>query len=188
MFHKNKRETLDFDRENLRPVIRSSICTGERVAGFKDRRSGRISEVMLIRSEGDFDEFRTKERHRDDGDFAVHLPGSEAAKARHRKLREIADFVGRHGIEASDGIAEGDAYGSERCESKTSDPHGSNRRLCVLCLHLELWSNAKGDIDDVYTRLLSVIDINYLFHRQNCIVCVSLFCEAPDDSFDSNSM
>lgn len=57
MFNKKKRETLDFDRENLRPVIRSSICTGERVAGFKDRRSGRISEVMLIRSDGDIDEF-----------------------------------------------------------------------------------------------------------------------------------
>ena len=57
MFNKKKRETLDFDRENLRPVIRSSICTGERVAGFKDRRTGRISEVMLIRSDGDIDEF-----------------------------------------------------------------------------------------------------------------------------------
>ena len=179
---------LDFDA----PVNDDTKALAHDVAlhvAFANRIVGFAAKTNASRAfEGDFDEFRTKERHRDDGDFAVHLRRSEAAKARHRKLREIADFVGRHGIEASDGIAEGDAYGSERCESKTSDPHGSNRRLCVLRLFLELWSNAKGDIDDVYTRLLSVIDINYLFHRQNCIVCVSLFCEAPDDSFDSISM
>lgn len=57
--------------------------------------------------------------------------------------------------------------------------------FCV-CVFAAL-CDAQGDIDEVYTRLLSVIDINFLFHRQNCIVCVSLFCEAPDDCFDSNS-
>lgn len=57
MFRKKKPEALDFDRANLRPVIRSSICTGERVAGFRDIRSGKISEIMLIRSDADLDEF-----------------------------------------------------------------------------------------------------------------------------------
>lgn len=60
MFLKKKRTPMpiEFDRENLRPVIRSSICTGERVAGFKDLRTGRFSEVMLVRSQADLEEFR----------------------------------------------------------------------------------------------------------------------------------
>ena len=29
-----------YDRDELRPVIRSSICTGEKVAGFKELRTG----------------------------------------------------------------------------------------------------------------------------------------------------
>lgn len=60
MFLKKKRTPMpiEFDRENLRPVIRSSICTGKRVAGFKDLRTGRFSEVMLVRSQADLEEFR----------------------------------------------------------------------------------------------------------------------------------
>ncbi len=60
MFLKKKRTPMpiEFDRENLRPVIRSSICTGERVAGFNDLRTGRFSEVMLVRSQADLEEFR----------------------------------------------------------------------------------------------------------------------------------
>lgn len=60
MFLKKKRTPMpiEFDRENLRPVIRSSICTGERVAGFKDLSTGRFSEVMLVRSQADLEEFR----------------------------------------------------------------------------------------------------------------------------------
>lgn len=57
MFRK-KRKQCSFDRENLRPVIRSSICTGERVAGFKNIHTGKFSEVMLIRNDGDLEEFQ----------------------------------------------------------------------------------------------------------------------------------
>lgn len=57
MFRKNRPAPLGFDRECLRPVIRASICTGERVAGFKNLRSGKFSEVMLISSDADLDEF-----------------------------------------------------------------------------------------------------------------------------------
>ena len=46
-----------FDRERHKPVIRSSICTGEQVAGFKDRRTGRFIEIMLIRDNGDIEAF-----------------------------------------------------------------------------------------------------------------------------------
>ena len=46
-----------YDRENQRPVIRSSICTGEQVAGFKDIHTGKFTEVMVIRDSKDMDEF-----------------------------------------------------------------------------------------------------------------------------------
>lgn len=57
MFGRKKAEVRTYDRENLTPALRCSICTGERVAGFRDRRDGRFKEVMLIRSDGDLAEF-----------------------------------------------------------------------------------------------------------------------------------
>lgn len=41
-------------------VIRASICNGEQVAGFKDKKTGHFTEVMLIRSEKDLKEFKTR--------------------------------------------------------------------------------------------------------------------------------
>lgn len=59
MFHKKvQKET--YDRENQKPVIRSSICTGEKVAGFKDIQTGKFTEVMLIRDNRDMDLFLEK--------------------------------------------------------------------------------------------------------------------------------
>lgn len=46
-----------YDRENQKPVIRASICTGEQVAGFKDLHTGDFQEVMLIRDSADLAEF-----------------------------------------------------------------------------------------------------------------------------------
>ena len=48
----------DYDRENLRPVIRTSICTGEQTAGFRNIHTGKFTEVMLIRTDRDLEEFR----------------------------------------------------------------------------------------------------------------------------------
>ena len=45
-------------KDSKRPVIKASICTGEQVAGFKDIHTGKIEEVMLIRSEADLDNFK----------------------------------------------------------------------------------------------------------------------------------
>lgn len=59
MFRK-KRTVEQYDRENQRPVIRSSICNGERVAGFRDIHTGRFTELMVIRSDRDMDEFLKK--------------------------------------------------------------------------------------------------------------------------------
>ncbi len=42
------------------PVIRCSICTGEQVAGFKNKTTGRIEEIMLIQNESDLQKFRER--------------------------------------------------------------------------------------------------------------------------------
>lgn len=47
-----------FDKENYKPVLKCSICTGEQVAGFKDVRSGKFEEVMLIRDEKELEAFK----------------------------------------------------------------------------------------------------------------------------------
>ena len=49
-----------YDKQNQRPVIRSSICTGEKVAGLKDIHTGKLVDVMLIRNSGDMDMFLAK--------------------------------------------------------------------------------------------------------------------------------
>ena len=46
-----------YDRENLKPVIRASICTGEQIAGFLDIRTGKFTELMLIQNRRDMKEF-----------------------------------------------------------------------------------------------------------------------------------
>lgn len=53
-------EEVPFSPESHKPVIRSSICTGEQVAGFKDLHTGRFTEVMLIRNNEDIEEFTQK--------------------------------------------------------------------------------------------------------------------------------
>ena len=48
-----------YDKENKKPVIKASICNGEQVAGFKDIHTGKIEEVMLIKSPSDLEKFKT---------------------------------------------------------------------------------------------------------------------------------
>ncbi len=55
---KKEPEQKSFDRENQRAVLKCSICSGEQVAGFKDVRTGRFDEVMLIRNGSDLDYFK----------------------------------------------------------------------------------------------------------------------------------
>ena len=42
-----------YDPEVEEPVIRASICTGEQVACMRNRETGQLREIMLIRDEGD---------------------------------------------------------------------------------------------------------------------------------------
>ena len=57
---KNKKTDIEivFDPEKQYAVIRSSICTGEKVAGFKNYSDGHFTEVMLIKSPKDEEIFR----------------------------------------------------------------------------------------------------------------------------------
>ena len=57
MFHK-KKTIRDYDREHQKPMIRCSICTGEMTAGFKNLQTGRFTEIMLIRTDKDLEEFK----------------------------------------------------------------------------------------------------------------------------------
>ena len=59
MLFKRKFKVISYDKENKKPVIKASICTGEQVAGFKDIHTGIIEEVMLIKSPSDLDKFKT---------------------------------------------------------------------------------------------------------------------------------
>ena len=61
MFGKKNKKTdveIVFDPEKQYAVIRSSICTGEKVAGFKNYSDGLFTEVMLIKSPKDEEIFR----------------------------------------------------------------------------------------------------------------------------------
>lgn len=57
MFFKKKEKHLFFDRSRQIPVIRSSICTGEKTAGFKDMDTGKFEDICCIRSDRDLEEF-----------------------------------------------------------------------------------------------------------------------------------
>ena len=61
MFGRRKKLTaVPYDKNEKIPVIRSSICTGEQVAGFKDSVSGKFEELMLIRDSKDLSEFLSR--------------------------------------------------------------------------------------------------------------------------------
>ncbi len=54
---KNGNLNISYDKTDKKPVIRASICTGEKVAGFRDEKTGRIEELMLITGEKDLQNF-----------------------------------------------------------------------------------------------------------------------------------
>ena len=58
LFRKKEKPAESYDREHLEPAVRCSICTGEQVAGFRDRTSGHFEEVALIHNEQELEEFR----------------------------------------------------------------------------------------------------------------------------------
>lgn len=43
--------------ESFEPVLRSSICTGEATACFRNRETGKLHEIVVIRSPKDLADF-----------------------------------------------------------------------------------------------------------------------------------
>ena len=43
----------DYSPDEWEPVVRSSVCTGEKVAGFRNTHTGIFEDVMLIRVPSD---------------------------------------------------------------------------------------------------------------------------------------
>lgn len=56
---KEKRDValVKYDPETMTPVLKCSICNGEQVAGFKDKKTGHFMEVAFIRSDAELQEF-----------------------------------------------------------------------------------------------------------------------------------
>ena len=57
-YEKDLKNEIKFDPETQYAVIRSSICTGEKVAGFKNKKDGHFTEVMVIRTSEDEKRFK----------------------------------------------------------------------------------------------------------------------------------
>ena len=55
---KKKFVAKSYDNENMKPIIKASICNGEQVAGFKNMNTGKIEEVMLIKTPEDLESFK----------------------------------------------------------------------------------------------------------------------------------
>lgn len=56
---KKKTAVKFYDKAHKKPVIKASICNGEQVAGFKDIHTGKMEEIMLIKSPEDIAYFKS---------------------------------------------------------------------------------------------------------------------------------
>ena len=54
------KKAMAYDPALQEPVLRCSICTSEQVAGFRDKKTGVFTDVMLIRSPADLESFRAQ--------------------------------------------------------------------------------------------------------------------------------
>ena len=57
---KEKKTELKYDPSIRRPAIRSSICTGEKVAGFENLQTEKFEEIQLIRNDKNLQEFKKR--------------------------------------------------------------------------------------------------------------------------------
>lgn len=58
-FSSKKKEYPKMPKGGFDPVIRCSICTGEQVICAKDRKTGEMHEMMLVRTPSDIEGFCT---------------------------------------------------------------------------------------------------------------------------------
>lgn len=57
-YERDLKNNITYDPQTQYAIIRASICTGEKVAGFKDRETGHFTEVMVIRTLDDEKRFK----------------------------------------------------------------------------------------------------------------------------------
>ncbi len=57
LFRSRENPMAAFPPERFEPVLRRSICTGERIACARERETGKLYEIMLIRSEQELRQF-----------------------------------------------------------------------------------------------------------------------------------
>ena len=57
LFHRRESAPPLYPPEEYEPVLRSSICTGEKTACMRNRSTGKILELQLIRSQRDLEDF-----------------------------------------------------------------------------------------------------------------------------------
>ena len=55
---KKKPQRPKYDKTNKKAVLKCSICTGEQVAGFKDIHTGKIEDIMLVKTAADIERFK----------------------------------------------------------------------------------------------------------------------------------
>ena len=54
---KNSASTSPYPNDKYEPVLKSSICTGELTACFRDRETGKLHDIMVIRHPKDLHDF-----------------------------------------------------------------------------------------------------------------------------------
>lgn len=57
---RKKTQLKKYDSTKLEPAVRSSICTGEQVAGFINKETGSFTEIMLLKEPRDLEDFKAK--------------------------------------------------------------------------------------------------------------------------------
>ena len=57
LFHRFEPASSLYPPEEYEPVLRSSICTGEKTACMREKATGKLQELMLIRTQEDIDAF-----------------------------------------------------------------------------------------------------------------------------------
>lgn len=58
LFQKKRAPAPLYDPETEEPVLRCSICTGEQVAGFRNRKTRQFRESVVIRTPRELQEFQ----------------------------------------------------------------------------------------------------------------------------------
>lgn len=62
MFGFKKKKPIDIYRYNKQtevPAVKSSICTGEKTAGFLEVNTGKYRDIMLVESDADIEAFKS---------------------------------------------------------------------------------------------------------------------------------